>query len=266
MKEYPSPIHESTLYVAEDLFEAHKAQFIAYVEPFCTYSEASIATQSIYKKEHTFRVVEFAKMLAMESSLFFEFYPILLSALYHDIGRFEQYKTFNTFKDSSSCNHGHLGVKIAKKNKFLSFESKQIQQYVYTTIALHNIYILPKIPPHIKCIVDTIRDADRLDIFHKLTKALSNNEKESTDIKLYAKNIPNAYNPVVLRTLQEKKMVSYADILYYNDIRLMLFSWHCNFSTQSATDYIKRGNFLQNLYNNLPKTKEIEDTCLPILS
>ncbi|MGL4722531.1 MAG: HD domain-containing protein [Desulfovibrionaceae bacterium] len=267
MKEYPSPIHQSTLYIMEELFEEHKTRFLTYVEPFCTVSDENVASQSIYKKEHTLRVVEFARMLAMDSSQFFIYYPILLSALYHDIGRFQQYLQFKTHKDTDSCNHGHLGVKIAKQQAFLHCESQQIQQYVYTAIALHNIYTLPQLPSHIEILVKLIRDADRLDIFHKLSHTLSSTEEESShSLRIYAKDIPDAYNPKVLLSLQNKEMVLYSDILYHNDLRLMLFSWYCNFSTKYAMEYIQKSYLLEGLYQRLPKIKEIDDICIPLLS
>ena len=62
------------------------------------------------KYNHILRVAEIAKKIATDLELSEE--DILLAELigiFHDIGRFEQVKRFNTFVDRDSINHGEYG-------------------------------------------------------------------------------------------------------------------------------------------------------------
>ena len=43
-----------------------------------------------------------------------------IMALFHDIGRFEQYKQYRTFSDYRSEDHAALGVKVIKANRILN--------------------------------------------------------------------------------------------------------------------------------------------------
>jgi putative nucleotidyltransferase with HDIG domain len=41
-------------------------------------------------------------------------------ALFHDIGRFEQFKTYGTFDDRASENHATIGLKVLKATDILN--------------------------------------------------------------------------------------------------------------------------------------------------
>ncbi len=88
--------------------------FFHYVQ---TFKQGDINDQEniILKEIHTKHVVKeilnVAKHLELNND---ELRFAEIIALFHDIGRFEQYVRFKTFVDKKSVNHAELGVKILK--------------------------------------------------------------------------------------------------------------------------------------------------------
>lgn len=97
----------------------------------------------------------------------------LLCALFHDIGRFEQLKQYNTFLDHRSVNHAVLSCQVLEENKILDDLTKEEKRKVLTAIANHNkLQIDSSILNAVtederECLelCKLIRDADKCDIF-----------------------------------------------------------------------------------------------------
>ena len=84
-------------------------------------------------------------------------------ALFHDIGRFEQIRTYHTFIDSQSIDHGDFGCIVLEKNNMLMEEDKEI---VLCAIHNHNKFsIEPGLDKRTLLMCRLIRDADKADIF-----------------------------------------------------------------------------------------------------
>ena len=72
------------------------------------------------KADHIFRVADVSKKIATELNLTKEEIDLAeLIGLLHDIGRFEQLRIYDTFKDSESVNHAEMGIKVLKENNFI---------------------------------------------------------------------------------------------------------------------------------------------------
>ena len=83
-------------------------------------------------------------------------------ALFHDIGRFEQIRTYDTFVDSKSIDHANLGCQILLENKMLDFE----EELILCAIRNHNkLEIEPGLDEEHILMCQLIRDADKCDIF-----------------------------------------------------------------------------------------------------
>ena len=65
------------------------------------------------KIKHTFRVMRLSEMLASNLNLSDEeIYIAKMIGLLHDIGRFEQWKVYNNFRDLISIDHADFGIKV----------------------------------------------------------------------------------------------------------------------------------------------------------
>ena len=78
------------------------------------------------KIEHTAKVCENILLLAKSENVREEGCRLAETiALFHDLGRFEQFFRYKTFKDSESENHALLGIKILEKKGILSRLSRE---------------------------------------------------------------------------------------------------------------------------------------------
>ena len=87
-------------------------------------------------------------------------------ALFHDIGRFEQFMRYRTFNDDISENHAEIAIRVLKQQHFLSAFDDKTVKIITATIANHNIPVLPEISdPDVLLFSRLLRDADKLDIW-----------------------------------------------------------------------------------------------------
>lgn len=124
---------------------------------------------SIWRKhEHTIRVADNCRALAADLK-FNAFNTDLaeLIGLFHDIGRFEQWRVYQSFSDDKTIDHADLSVKIVKDNGILA-EHPDFELFC-TAIFYHNKFkISPKITDdRALTFCKLIRDADKLDIIRE---------------------------------------------------------------------------------------------------
>ena len=124
-----------------------------------------------YKYHHSYRVMNIMEKLATKLNL--QPKDIELSkviGLLHDIGRFEQDKLYNSFKDNE-MDHGDYGIKVLKETNLLSQTSLDESDYevVYKSIKNHNKFTIePNLTEKELLFSKLIRDADKLDILYSL--------------------------------------------------------------------------------------------------
>ncbi len=89
-----------------------------------------------------------------------------LCAVYHDIGRFEQLRRYNTFSDAESFDHASLSCEILSKEHLLDELAENEQEMILTAIANHNKFAIePGLDEDTLFLCKLIRDADKCDIF-----------------------------------------------------------------------------------------------------
>ena len=163
------------------------------IEQFLLYTKNYISLgENITRKiNHTFRVIELCEKIAISSNLSEEdIFVVKLCGLLHDIGRFEQWKKYQTFNDLKSIDHGDLGVEILKKNNFIrKFNNKEnLDDLIFKTIKNHNKY---KIDENLNeketLFCNIVKDADKLDILYLYTIKCINIDIDNDDFstKIY---------------------------------------------------------------------------------
>jgi len=231
--------------------------FNSYVKKF--YGEDSEINQNIeLKEEHTLKVAKHAVNIAKSLSLTEEEVNTAeLIGLFHDIGRFEQFKTYKTFRDSISVNHATLGIKILDENKILEDLDDRRQKIIIKAISLHNTKELPSNLNEEEALFSKlIRDADKLDIF----RIIMEYEKERKDNPNPAlDNLPftPGYNKELLEDIFLKRKISNNSLKNYNDRKLYELSWITDLNFPFSFSYIKDKNVLKALINCLPNNEEI---------
>ena len=140
-------------------------EFIRYTNDYLEYG-----TMITLKINHTNRVVDLCEQLAKSLNLTEEETHIAkIIGLLHDIGRFEQWKNYKSFKDYETIDHASLGIEILKKNNFLRKFIKDISydDIIIKSIEYHNKFSIPDdLDEKEEMFVKLIRDADKLDILY----------------------------------------------------------------------------------------------------
>ncbi|MBR4741622.1 MAG: HD domain-containing protein [Desulfovibrio sp.] len=224
----------------------HEAWFVQYVNSVRA-KETEDPEPLDMKQKHTLCVLENAKAIVTQEG----FEPkmaraCLLAALYHDLGRFEQYRRYRTFKDRVSIDHGNFGVEIIKKTQCLQGEERWTEDVVMAAVGLHNKYILPNdLPKDTQTVTFVVRDADKLDILRVIDEHLSHKPYNQT-VMLQLPDDPDLFSETVIKAALEDKVSAYGDLKSVNDFRLLLSTWiyDMNFS-ESRQQFIDQGHALK---------------------
>ena len=119
---------------------------------------------------HTKRVVQEAIDVAKSLNLNKEQMQLAgLIGLLHDIGRFEQLKRYDTFKDNISIDHADFGVKLLFENNLIRnfIEETTYDEIIRKAIYNHNKYkIEDGLQEEELLYAKIIRDADKIDIIY----------------------------------------------------------------------------------------------------
>ena len=196
---------------------------------------------------------------------------LLLSALYHDIGRFEQLRRFNTFRDADSVNHAELGASLLEElvaaetrdngepggpgPRFMAAEPEENRALVRLVVLAHNRFALPEdMPAQLTAISHAVRDADKLDILRVMAAELAPGHTPDPTVALDMEDEPEKYTPSVLDAALAKEQVKYSEMRYVNDFRLLLCSWLDNMVFPSSRRILAKNGHLEGIMNGLPDT------------
>lgn len=208
---------------------------------------------------HTYNVCVNIIEIAREESLSPE--KLVLAetiALFHDLGRFQQYAKYKTFRDSISVNHGRLGAQILKKEGVLRNLSGDEKELVINTVRFHNALDMPALhnPEHI-FFLKLIRDADKLDIWRVFAEYYEGAGMErASAVGLGLPDTPN-YSETALLCLKEKKLVTLASLETLNDFKLMQLSWIYDLNFRASFRLLEERDHIKRIIGSLPRTDEI---------
>ncbi len=231
--------------------------FDLYVKGF--YGEDALVNQNIkLKEEHTLKVAKHSLEIANSLKLSEEEKSIAeIIGLFHDIGRFEQFKKYKTFRDNLSVNHSILGIRILEEHKVLHNLPEETKDIITKAICYHNKKELPNSllgEEAIFCKI--IRDADKLDIYRVILK----HEKErQLNPNPALDNLPftEDYNKNIIKEILAGRKLSNSQLKCYNDRKLYELGWILDLNFPFSFKYIKTKNILEDLTKCLPQTEEI---------
>jgi len=147
-------------------------------------------------------------------------------ALFHDVGRFEQYRRYSTFKDSISVNHAALGVRVLVEERVLETIPEDERRTIFRAVTFHNVYQIPDaMDTRDLLFTRLIRDADKLDIWRVFIDYYGLPEEErASAVGLGFPDLPQC-SPEVLKCLRQREIVQLAAVQTLNDFRLLQLSW-----------------------------------------
>jgi putative nucleotidyltransferase with HDIG domain len=236
-----------------------KKVFINYTKKF--YSKNSEIQQNIIlKEEHTLRVLNNAEIICdfLDCSNNLKFLA-KVAALFHDIGRFEQFSRYNTFDDSISENHAKLSVKILEEQNILSELSKEESKLILDSIIVHNMFKVPKYYSKDTLLLSKIlRDADKLDILKVVTDYYEVMDKDKNPAIEH--NLPDTkqYSKFIVQDILNNKNSQNKYAKTCNDMRLMKLTWIFDINFPITLKLISERKYIEKTMKVLPKNEDME--------
>lgn len=212
------------------------------------------------KEEHTQRVCENVSLITLSEDTTNELAELAwLCGLFHDLGRFPQYRQYRTFKDSESLNHGLLSAQIVQDSDILEALTPPQRDAITVALKFHNAY---QIPPGIETAEDlfclkVLRDADKLDIWNTFIDYYTKNlTKRPSAMGLGLPDVPTYTRALIDEILQEK-MLKLADVKTLNDFKLLQLSWLFDLNFRESYRLFSQRGYLQIMRYSLPQTEDI---------
>jgi hypothetical protein len=175
-------------------------------------------------------------------------------ALFHDLGRFEQFRDFRTFVDSVSLNHASHSAGLVEKFGLLADLLPEEQQVITSAIRLHNVKALPaRLSPEVLLYTRLIRDADKMDIyrvFHHYYDQLRN-DPESFKANLDLP-VTTDFTPSILNALIDRRPIDYSMLKTSTDVTLLHLAWVYDINFVASLRRIKDRGHLAELVSHLP--------------
>lgn len=220
-----------------------KDEFMKYTNNY------DIENENIDRKiYHSLRVMEISKKIATNMGLVNEQIELAtLIGLLHDIGRFEQFKIYQTYSDLESIDHGDLGADILKQNNFIRnfIKEAKYDEIILKSVQNHNKYkIADDLNKEEKLFCKIVRDADKIDILYEAIEIFWKNGREEIQNDLISDKVYNEF--LSKKTIKKDKNMKKNGI---DKLVLMLaFVFDINF--HESLEILKKEDYLNKILNN----------------
>ena len=196
------------------------------------------------KIEHTGKVCENILLIAKSEKVKEEGCRLAETlALFHDLGRFEQFMKYKTFKDSESENHAFLGISILNGEGVLSRLSRIERNLVIKAVEYHNLLEIPSFTEDSRELLfysKLIRDADKLDVLRVVSENFDEGGKvRNPAIVIYLPNTTGFSEPIVTDILNNR-VAKYGDVKNLNDLELLYLSWIFDINFPATFSLLKK--------------------------
>lgn len=242
-----------------------KTWFDEYIRSFPV-QDADLRQNISLKQEHTRRVCEEIAAVGTELGLSeAELALAEVMALFHDVGRFEQYLNFRTFVDSLSVDHALFGVKILREKNVLAGVNMPTRELVLGVIARHNRAHLRDIEDPV-CLFYTrlLRDADKLDIYRVVTEHYTERAgKKNKAVELDLPDTPEISHEV-FQAFMARKVIQHAQLQTLNDFKLLQLAWIFDINFTPALRRVCDRGYLNIILSSLPDVQETREISLMI--
>ncbi len=220
----------------------------------------------ILKIDHTARVCENIRHLAR--SLIFSEANVNLAeavALFHDVGRFEQYRKYQTFNDSLSVNHAQKSVDVLTQRNVLDPISEREKKIIIDAVRFHNAPALPDDNGSDGMIfMRLIRDADKLDIWKVFADYFRRDAPHNPIIVQHLVDAPTWEQKLVAAIL-EKRPARFKDMKTIHDFKLFQLSWVFSLNFPATAVLARERGDLATIAGTLPADPVLEQAVWTVM-
>jgi hypothetical protein len=211
------------------------------------------------KEEHTRRVCD--NTLLITRGLGLDAGETALAetiALFHDVGRFPQYRQYKTFQDGISVNHAALGARVLLEENVLHDLPKREQELIVRAVTLHNVFSLPEgLDERTLLFARLVRDADKLDIWRVFIEYCRQDPADRPSAAGLGLPDTPEYSPAVLDSLRRREMVTLASLRNLNDFKLLQLAWIFDLNFVPSLNMVRERGVIDLLSATVPRTGEV---------
>ncbi|MDR2009200.1 MAG: HD domain-containing protein [Bacteroidales bacterium] len=248
------------MHKSEDYYQ----KFKDYTDKFLHNAKDELTKKNIQLKiTHSINVENNSKAIALSGNLDSgNVFIAGLCGLFHDIGRFEQYTRYNTFRDDESIYHGQLGVEVLNDTKMLNKLPEKTNQIILQSTYNHGLLSIPETEdPDVLLFSKITRDADKIDIYRIVAEYYHNPGPRNIALEYGLEHIP-AISENVMDNFYKHKVVSKENLSTLNDFKAMQLSWifDINFShTKKTIIQNKYPDIILSSMEDTPQKKELQE-------
>jgi hypothetical protein len=252
--------------VTEENLIQIRAWFAQYCSSFYSDNEDD-QRHYLLKEVHTHNVCANIIRLAADEGL--EDDRLLLAetvAILHDVGRFEQYHQFRTFRDSVSVNHAALGAEIIREIDLLADLFPHEREVVNHAVECHNAFTIPKNSLGDQLFfLQLLRDADKLDIWRVFIENYEQPvEKRSAVVELGFPNEPHC-SQEVLEMVARRELVPLSSVRTLSDFKLVQLSWVFDLTFPESYRIIAERDLVRQIAMTIPEGEGVQQAVESIL-
>ncbi|ODA40505.1 HD domain-containing protein [Desulfosporosinus sp. BG] len=218
--------------------------------------DAEVEANLRYKREHSLRVRDYVLTIGQDLQLDTNhMFLAEVIGLLHDVGRFEQYAKYHTFKDHQSEDHAKLGLSVLERAKIFSGRVSELEkEIILTAIKNHNQRVINEnVSGDTLMFCRLIRDADKLDIFEQVI-SFYENPLRTPHFAVEHNHEEENYSSEVIQGILSGKQISYTSVKTSVDIKLIRLSWLLDMTFPIALAIAKRKQYLERLRAFIPVT------------
>lgn len=221
-----------------------KEEFINYTNKYLKFGK-----KIELKINHTFRVEKLCEEIAKSLKLNDEEIELAkLCGLLHDIGRFEQWKKYQTYNDLLSIDHGDLGENILKHHNFINKFTNKNQNTILKAVKYHNKYKVPNtLSEKNRLFVNITRDADKIDILQLFATG-----------ELVIDSMNTEMSDKIVNCLKKKELINTTDIKTKADVIAIRLGFIFDLNYQYSLQYIKEKQYIKKIIENQIKMERNE--------
>ncbi|MCB2146236.1 MAG: HD domain-containing protein [Deltaproteobacteria bacterium] len=229
-----------------------KTWFNVYTRSFLT-GETLSDSPMVLKIEHTARVCDNIRHLGRSVDLAGgQLCMAEAIGLFHDLGRFEQYRRYRTFNDRQSANHASLGIDVLNETAVLDSLPADEKSMIIEAIRFHNAPALPGTkPPSSMVFLHLIRDADKLDIWKIFADCYRHHRRVEPAIVQHLPDLP-VWEAKIVNAIMEKRVAKFQDMKCLNDFKLLQISWVFDLHFSETFRQVKKRGDLLAIARSLP--------------
>lgn len=208
------------------------------------------------KEVHTFRVCTIVDRIAAALGLTENDRRIaFVIALFHDLGRFPQYRKYRTFRDVGSENHAKLSLWELNRHRVLHTVNFTERQIIGRAIYFHNRLGLPdNLDSETGLHCRLIRDADKIDIFRVMNEHFQVSEALRDPVVTLGLKEDPLVREEVYSMLSEGRILDYAKLKTANEFKVLQMSWVFDINFLPTLEILKERDDIARLAATMPNT------------